>query len=349
VLCVQEDIADRVLEMMEGAMCELALGDPRRLATDVGPVIDADAHARLEDHVSAMRQAGHRVVQAARDDGAADAHPSCFMPPTLIDLGGIENLARLTQEVFGPVLHVVRWQRAQLGALVDAINATGYALTHGIHTRIDDTVEAVLARIHAGNVYVNRNMIGAVVGVQPFGGHGLSGTGPKAGGPLYLRRLVRTRVPMRLPPEGKIDLPGPTGELNVLEFRPRGIVACIANDERALRMQARAAQGLGNRVVMLRSHFTTGMRHALDAARLELVDTLDLARVDAVMADLPPERLRGLRAEVLAAERTIIPVLAPSEDGEYDLARLVLERSVAINTAAAGGNAALLALAGHER
>ncbi len=242
----------------------------------------------------------------------------------------------------------MRWRRDQLPELIERINATGYALTHGIHTRIDATCETILARIHAGNVYVNRNMIGAVVGVQPFGGHGLSGTGPKAGGPLYLRRLVRTRVPMRLPVEGRLTLPGPTGETNVLEFRPRGLVACIADDERALRVQARAAQALGNSVVMLRSHHTHGMRHALDATRLQLVDRLDLAHVDAVMADLPPARLRELRADVLREECAITPVLVPGSDGEYDLAQLVVERTITVNTAAAGGNAALLALAARE-
>src|SRR4030095_12081358 len=127
--------------------------------------------------------------------------------------------------VFGPVLHVVRWHRDDLQALIAKINALGYGLTHGIHTRIDETAAAILGRVHAGNVYINRNMIGAVVGVQPFGGHGLSGTGPKAGGPLYLRRLVRGGARAG-EPASPIALPGPTGEANTLEWQPRGVVAC---------------------------------------------------------------------------------------------------------------------------
>src|SRR5258708_1174358 len=175
--------------MLKGAMAELTIGDPRRLETDVGPVIDADAHAALEQHVERMRAVGAAVFQLPLP--AACAHGT-FFPPTLIAIDGIEVLDR---EVFGPVLHVLPYREGDLPSLIPSINATGYGLTHGIQTRIDETVEAVCARIHAGNIYVNRNMIGAVVGVQPFGGDGLSGTGPKAGGPHYLRRLVRENAP----------------------------------------------------------------------------------------------------------------------------------------------------------
>ncbi len=189
VLCVQDDIAERTLEMLLGAMRELRLGAPARFATDVGPVIDADALAAIEGHIDAMRRAGRRVHRPLPIDPDAVAHGS-FVAPALIEL---DHIGELTREVFGPVLHVVRYRRAQLGALVDQINATGYGLTLGLHTRIDETIEFVTGRVHAGNLYVNRNMVGAVVGVQPFGGEGLSGTGPKAGGPLYLPRLCRQR------------------------------------------------------------------------------------------------------------------------------------------------------------
>jgi RHH-type proline utilization regulon transcriptional repressor/proline dehydrogenase/delta 1-pyrroline-5-carboxylate dehydrogenase len=186
VLCVQDDVAEPLLAMLRGAMDELRVGSPVALATDVGPLIDADARDANERHIAAMRASGRRVHQALVDPAVAAR--GTFVAPTLVEIGGI---GELTREVFGPVLHVVRWRREALDALVDAINATGYGLTLGVHSRIDETIERIVKRARVGNVYVNRNMIGAVVGVQPFGGEGLSGTGPKAGGPCYVRRLVQ--------------------------------------------------------------------------------------------------------------------------------------------------------------
>ena len=186
VLCVQDDVAERVVTMLKGAMDEARIGNPAVLSVDVGPVIDAEAHAGIQRHIDAMRAKGHAVHQATRGLAEAAAHGS-FIPPTLIE---IDRLDQLQREVFGPVLHVLRWRRADLDSLIEQINATGYGLTGGVHTRIDETIARVMARLAVGNLYVNRNLVGAVVGVQPFGGEGLSGTGPKAGGPLYLLRLL---------------------------------------------------------------------------------------------------------------------------------------------------------------
>jgi RHH-type proline utilization regulon transcriptional repressor/proline dehydrogenase/delta 1-pyrroline-5-carboxylate dehydrogenase len=188
VLCVQRDIAPRVLALLEGAMDEVALGDPAQLSTDVGPVIDDDARDALEKHVEAMRALGFVRHRTPPTEATARG---AFVAPTLVAL---DRLQRLTREVFGPVLHVVEWDAAELDALVDAINATGYGLTMGVHSRIDATIARIAARARVGNLYVNRNMIGAVVGVQPFGGEGLSGTGPKAGGPHYLARFAVERT-----------------------------------------------------------------------------------------------------------------------------------------------------------
>jgi len=189
VLCVQEEAADRVVAMLKGAMAEAALGNPARLSVDVGPVIDAEARDGIERHVEAMRSRGHAVFRQAREHGDDTRHGT-FVMPTLIELDSIGELQR---EVFGPVLHLVRYRRRDLGALVGQINGTGYGLTLGVHTRIDETIAQVVENAKAGNVYVNRNIVGAVVGVQPFGGEGLSGTGPKAGGPLYMLRMLATR------------------------------------------------------------------------------------------------------------------------------------------------------------
>ena len=266
-----------------------------------------------------------------------------FVAPTLIELPGVGALRDLTREVFGPVLHFVRWHRDELVALVDAINAMGYGLTHGIHTRIDETAVAILARIRAGNVYVNRNIVGAVVGVQPFGGHGLSGTGPKAGGPLYLPRLVRGAAPFDLS-DAPIGLPGPTGETNTLELHPRGTVACIADDAQTLVRQATAARAAGNTPLWLKGPIALAAKDLLRGERVVYADALDPAGVDAVLLDAAPERARRVRTELATAPGRIVPVIVPGADGDYDAARLVVERTVTVNTAAAGGNAALLSL-----
>jgi RHH-type proline utilization regulon transcriptional repressor/proline dehydrogenase/delta 1-pyrroline-5-carboxylate dehydrogenase len=173
VLCLQEEIAERLLAMLRAAMTELRVGDPMRFATDIGPVIDEEARDHLLAHIERMRAAGYPVFQPPLPP---DCARGCFVAPTLIE---IDALGALDGEVFGPVLHVLRYQGEGLDALIADINATGYGLTLGMHSRIDETVARVVAGARVGNLYVNRNMIGAVVGVQPFGGEGLSGTGPK--------------------------------------------------------------------------------------------------------------------------------------------------------------------------
>lgn len=182
LLVVQEDVADKMVEMIEGATQELKLGDPRAIDTHIGPVIDAAAKQRLDTHLEAMRKAG-RIAWA----GETPALGGTFVAPHVVSLGSV---AELTAEHFGPILHVVRWKAGELDKVIHDIEATGYGLTLGVHSRIETTVEQVTRELSTGNIYVNRNIIGAVVGVQPFGGHGLSGTGPKAGGPNYLMRFA---------------------------------------------------------------------------------------------------------------------------------------------------------------
>ena len=189
VLFVQEDIADKVCAMLAGAMAELKVGDPGQLSTDVGPVIDDDAKNILVEHAARMDKEAKKIGEVALDP--ANTANGTFFAPRAYE---IPSLATLTREVFGPVLHVIRWKGSELDKVVAQINATGYGLTLGIHSRIDDTVEFIQSRARVGNCYVNRNQIGAVVGVQPFGGEGLSGTGPKAGGPHYLLRFAGERT-----------------------------------------------------------------------------------------------------------------------------------------------------------
>jgi RHH-type proline utilization regulon transcriptional repressor/proline dehydrogenase/delta 1-pyrroline-5-carboxylate dehydrogenase len=186
VLYLQEDVADKMLSLILGAMDELKLGDPFLLETDIGPVIDEEARKNLQSHVDTLDAKLLKKLPVP-----SELANGVFFPPHVFEISGIQQLKR---EVFGPVLHVARWKANELDKVCDAINATGYGLTLGIHSRIDETAAFIRDRIHAGNVYVNRNQIGAVVGVQPFGGEGLSGTGPKAGGPNYLQRFSLERT-----------------------------------------------------------------------------------------------------------------------------------------------------------
>jgi len=182
MLYVQKDIADHLLKMLFGAMDELRLGDPWELATDVGPVIDEAAKQKIQAHIDRFQRKG-RVLKTVKVP-----EKGLFVAPTVIQLDGIEELE---EEIFGPVLHVATFEADEMDQVVDRINAKGFGLTFGLHTRVDSRVERVVSRIKVGNAYVNRNQIGAIVGSQPFGGEGLSGTGPKAGGPHYVRRFMK--------------------------------------------------------------------------------------------------------------------------------------------------------------
>ncbi len=186
VLFVQEDIADQLLELLAGAMQELRLGDPLDPATDTGPVIDENAKNALTAHIERMKKSARLIAAAPAPD--RQGH---FVPPHAFEIKGI---AELTEEHFGPVLHVIRFKAGELEQVAEAVNSTGYGLTFGIHSRVDEHIALLVSRVRAGNIYVNRSMIGAVVGVQPFGGEGLSGSGPKAGGPHYLTRFVTERT-----------------------------------------------------------------------------------------------------------------------------------------------------------
>lgn len=232
-LYVQDDVADKVIHMLKGAMDELKLGDPWALSTDVGPVIDDDARTTIQDHIDAARTQGRIIHELG-----LPAHGT-FVAPTVIKVDGI---ADMTREIFGPVLHVATFKAGGLDRVIADINATGYGLTFGLHTRIVDRVQQVVKQIDAGNVYVNRNQIGAVVGSQPFGGEGLSGTGPKAGGPTYMPRFAAAVEVQPIQTADPTDLPGPTGESNRISALPRGPIACLGPDAPA---QADAVTALG--------------------------------------------------------------------------------------------------------
>ncbi|MHA0319510.1 trifunctional transcriptional regulator/proline dehydrogenase/L-glutamate gamma-semialdehyde dehydrogenase [Sphingomonas melonis] len=376
ILCLQEEVADRTLAMIKGALHELSIGRTDALATDIGPVITAEAKANIDAHIAKMRDGGHRVEQLAL---AGDTAHGTFVAPTIVELS---DIAELEREVFGPVLHVVRFRRAELDRLIDRINATGYGLTFGLHTRLDETIAHVTSRVKAGNLYINRNVIGAVVGVQPFGGRGLSGTGPKAGGPLYLGRLVSgadlppavvsdhadpaardlavwledrgeralaTRVRDAIATSmlgAATELAGPVGERNLYALHPRGRVLLLPQTRDGLIEQIGAALACGNDAVVGDAGSLAKALAALPqsvTARVRIAD--DWRRAPAFAGAL----IEGEAAHVSAALAALaeLPgsiVLPQAGCAGYRLDWLVEEVSTSINTTAAGGNASLMAI-----
>ncbi|RYY42076.1 MAG: aldehyde dehydrogenase family protein, partial [Sphingomonadales bacterium] len=331
-------------------------------------VITAEAKTVIEDHIAAMRALGRTVEQQALSD--ATAHGT-FVPPTIIELASIADLKR---EVFGPVLHVVRYRRERLGQLIDAINATGYGLTFGLHTRLDETIAHVTARVKAGNLYINRNVIGAIVGVQPFGGRGLSGTGPKAGGPLYLGRLTAVpplfgarvghlRTPLHdfvewLDAQGesdasatarrygeasalgvKLELDGPVGERNIYALHARGRILLRPATREGLFAQMAAALATGNRATVEGMALPEGLPANVAAIFGGSTEPYAAALVEGGAA-----RVAAMVETAAAMPGPILSVHAASPDQPlaYALDWLLEEVSTSINTTAAGGNASLM-------
>ena len=288
VLCVQEDNLDTVRHMLKGAMQQLRVGNPILLKTDIGPVIDAEAQQNIQKHIDQMRSKGHKVHQLMFNQDASELAQGTFIPPTLIELPNLNDLER---EVFGPVLHLISYKAGQLPQLLDQINSKGYGLTMGLHTRIDETMQTVISKAHVGNLYINRNIVGAVVGVQPFGGEGLSGTGPKAGGPLYIYRLmhqvsekklaqpyamnsaqatlenpllqefkawvyktfptISLTTPAKITTGHSFSLQGPTGEENQYMILPRESVLSLASNDADQIQQLLAILSVGSRPAVL--------------------------------------------------------------------------------------------------
>jgi RHH-type proline utilization regulon transcriptional repressor/proline dehydrogenase/delta 1-pyrroline-5-carboxylate dehydrogenase len=408
IVCVQEDVADRFVDMLTGAMAELEVGDPSQLSTDVGPVIDAPSRKTIDEHIAAMERTARVVARAPHAHAEASG---AFVRPVAIELSRVGDLQK---EVFGPVLHIVRYKADALGALVDEINALGFGLTLGAHTRIDETMHEIAARARVGNIYINRNQIGAVVGVQPFGGEGLSGTGPKAGGPHYLSALTRrpqstAQATIAVEERGltakelrsveaafeaalawsacadraavlkaaaasargearallaraaeiaadeftAIELPGPTGESNTLRLRGRGVIICLGGARPDLDAQAALALAAGDAIIApqtlasalcdaLKPH---GFRGAATIfANLERSVPAALLRHDRVRGaafdGAPQSRLALARA--LAERKGPIAPLLSSRDDAW---RYAVERTLTINTTAAGGDVRLLSLA----
>ncbi len=411
VVCIQDDVADAFMTMLAGAMQELTLSNPEYLSTDVGPVIDISARTMLENYIAASKTKYRTIHEVPLNENTKNG---VFVGPVAFEIPDIKVLER---EIFGPVLHIVKFNEKNLETLIRDINSLGYGLTMGLHTRIDDRVDQISCLARVGNLYVNRNQIGAVVGVQPFGGEGLSGTGPKAGGPHYVRRLSKSKStssedvfhsneklsyenlvePLDLNAieaastawlgqlnkdkiqklveiceghfgvidtaflskikysEGRqITLPGPTGESNSLELNPRGIILC---DDRVLPevlcQQLLISLATGNAVILLSPDHEH--RSSLEKLITKLAATTGQKNLIQLVDGIPfsPENILQLGAVLTCQERIniwaewalsmngqLVPILTSDDEIE----RFFIERTLTVNTTAAGGNATLLAM-----
>ncbi|MBL9049119.1 MAG: bifunctional proline dehydrogenase/L-glutamate gamma-semialdehyde dehydrogenase PutA [Tabrizicola sp.] len=335
-LYVQEDVAETVTEMLFGAMEDLSLGDPWALSTDIGPVIDAEAQGAIRAYVDAARAEG-RVLKELKAQGQGT-----FIAPTVLKVKGIKDMPR---EIFGPVLHIATFAASEIDAVIQAINATGYGLTFGLHSRIDDRVQRIVEGLTVGNTYVNRNQIGAVVGSQPFGGEGLSGTGPKAGGPHYLTRFTKAPAPEAKADDATtslsevarslaapwpasethaVDMPGPTGESNRLTLSPRAPLLCLGPGRSAALKQAEAVRKLGG--------------HAVEAPGLSPETLSTLQGFSGAIWWGEADAGRPYAQALASRPGPILPLI-----GAPDAGHVSLERHLCIDTTASGGNAQLLA------
>ncbi|MDA7948799.1 MAG: bifunctional proline dehydrogenase/L-glutamate gamma-semialdehyde dehydrogenase PutA [Hyphomicrobiaceae bacterium] len=350
VLYLQEDVAETMQEMLFGAMDQLSLGDPWHLSTDIGPVIDKASHERITSYIDEAREAGMILKELT---APPDGH---FIAPTALKVSSIADVKR---EIFGPVLHVATFAADEIEEVMGAINAAGYGLTFGLHSRIDDRVQEMVEHLRVGNIYVNRNQIGAVVGSQPFGGEGLSGTGPKAGGPNYVKRFTRadrpgvrasrsTLIPIDVLQSaidarlGEItqtassvsDLPGPTGESNRLSLYPRGFILCAGPDADTARSQAEEAHAQGCSTLLV----APGVDDGLDG----VIDPLTLTHIEGIQGVAywgPEDHQRAIREALANRDGALVPLICERGDS----ARYFVERHVCVDTTASGGNAALLA------
>ena len=350
ILYLQEDIAKVFKKMLFGAMDELSLGNPWEFSTDIGPVIDEIAHNNIEEYIENARDDNRLLKQlTAPKEGN-------FIAPSVIEVKGITDLER---EIFGPVLHIATFKASKIDKIVNDINNSGYGLTFGLHTRIDNRVEQITTKLNVGNIYINRNQIGAVVGSQPFGGEGLSGTGPKAGGERYLKRFTHgsfenhdliikpladiSKVQSAIDKLHKtprkrlsaMDLPGPTGESNRLTLFPNGVVLCLGPTLAAAQRQARVVHDCGG-IALIIAPGAQGSNAISGYLEREALSTLN--DVGVVVLWSTPEDLRAVRKALANRKGRIISLATEHDMSDYCL----LERHVCIDTTAAGGNASLL-------
>ncbi|MFN3238683.1 MAG: L-glutamate gamma-semialdehyde dehydrogenase, partial [Pseudomonadales bacterium] len=350
ILYLQADVAEPFLEMVEGAMEELEVGNPWHLATDVGPIISAEARDNIQSYVDAAKAEGRLIKQLPTPENGN------FVGPAIIEVDGIQDLER---EIFGPVLHVAKFAAKDFDKVIEDINNSGFGLTFGLHTRIDERAKTISEQMRVGNVYVNRNQVGAIVESQPFGGEGLSGTGPKAGGPHYVHRFYEPPATESEVEAGEIvslqqaqsaandlywqpeilseqEMPCVTGESNKLALWPKGTVLCLGPTVDDAIAQAGAARRMGcpALIIVLGAQGASAIDGYLDRS-----DLTNLEGIEVVALWSHAEDQRAARKALAAREGKIVPLVTARDLESY----CVLERHTCIDTTAAGGNASLLA------
>jgi len=351
VLYLQEDIADQFLEMLYGAMDELEISDPWNMSSDVGPIITERARNDIQSYIDAARENGQVLKQLhVPDDGY-------YLGLAVIKVDGIQSLER---EIFGPVLHIATFKADGIDTIIHDINASGYGLTFGLHTRIDSRVDHITGALNVGNIYVNRNQIGAIVGSQPFGGEGLSGTGPKAGGPHYVPRFKQFNLPHHTTKQADVadlekvqqalnavqmtnrstlenqNMPGPTGEANIWSTHPRGTILCLGPTKKDAEKQMKIAKQMGCDAVTVAPEIKG---EGVIAGLLPRQALAILSGFSAVVLWSDMEDLKKARIALSERQGAIIPLISTDEMKDF----CVLERHLCIDTTAAGGNASLLA------
>ncbi len=352
ILYLQEDIAANFMAMLCGATDELSVGDPTDFRTDIGPVIDEAAKDKITKHIEAARAQDRLIMQLDA------SQPGTFVGPAILKVDGIQDLQ---EEIFGPVLHVATYKQSEFARVIEDINAAGYGLTFGMHSRIDERVQFALDHIEAGNIYINRNQIGAVVGSQPFGGDGLSGTGPKAGGPKYLSRFSKVEPMQHSQPVGSEvsaktinrafekmeagshrsqregnhliqELPGPTGESNRYSERPRKRVLCLGPTAKDAQQQAQQVKAAGCIALAVAPDVESGLSGVVCESALLEIDKLEVVISWSKDAS-------ALRQTLSKRDGALVPLYTDANFAKW----LSMERHICIDTTAAGGNAALLA------
>ncbi|MFM2344163.1 MAG: transcriptional regulator, partial [Pseudomonadota bacterium] len=353
VLCIQEDIYEHTTELIQQAMEELNIGNSININCDVNAVIDRESLLNIQTYIKTLKSS-HIIYQPNSNSQkqSSISNNGYFCPPTLIY---INSLDVLQNEVFGPVLHIMKYKREDLAELVNNINHLGYGLTMGVHSRIEDSIQTVLKNSHVGNVYVNRNMVGAIVGVQPFGGDNLSGTGPKAGGGLYLLKLLQNKQEcnyiiykylkqMQEDEDNSIRLESVTGEVNEYSLSIKKHILCIADKALDLKKQIDLVFNMGVSPIILEVH--KNRIHGISDVDSKLITTAhNIEKIQNLDAILYAGKDSISIMQIIAKSyQKIIPIITLNEDNSYSLVSLFNEKSVSINTTAAGGNASLMSL-----
>ncbi len=350
ILCIQDDVFEHITNLLQSAMKEFNINSSININADINAVIDRESQQKIQDYIKKFKSS--HIVYQTHTQKSINMSNGYFCTPSLIY---INSLDELEGEIFGPVLHIIKYKRENLIELIQKINNLSYGLTMGIHSRIEENIQNILQNAHIGNIYINRDMVGAVVGVQPFGGYNLSGTGPKAGGALYLLKLLQDKQEnnyiiynylknIQESGDNTIKLEGVTGEINKYSIHLKKNILCIADNALDLKKQIDLVFNMGAYPIILNSQ--KNRIHGISEADIKLIITVDnienVKELDAILFE--GDNCLEILEIIAQNYKKIIPVITKNKDGSYSLISLFYEKSICINTAASGGNASLMML-----